>query len=123
MRSAAAARCERRMFEGAELLASVHRAYGGDLHPRFDYETFQRRGGNDRHQTALALDSGTWDYPMVVLSTPNGVKNFEQILPEVRLVVVEGHQRHRYLNAIHSLGIPPVGPHEVLILTSPVVEE
>lgn len=60
---------------------------------------------------------------MIVLSTPNGVMNLEQVLPEVRFVIVEGHQRHRYLNALHSLGIPPVGPHEVLILRSPLAVE
>lgn len=111
---------EPRTFDGEELLASIHRACGGDLHPQFDYDTFQRRGGDDRHATAIALDSGTWDYPMVLLSTPNGIRSFRRELPAVRLVLVEGHQRHRYLNALHALGKPPCGPHQVYVLRSPL---
>lgn len=113
--------CERRWFAGEELLGSIYRAFGGDLHPQFDYKTFQRRGGEDRHPTAVALDSGSWDCPMVLLSTPNGIVDLGQNRPEVRHVIVEGHQRHRYLNALHMLGNPPIGPHEVFILTSPTV--
>jgi len=111
---------ERRPLRGADLLASVHRAWGGELHPEFDYETFQRRGGTDRHATALALDAGTWDYPMVLLSTPFGVIDGGKPLPDVRLVIVEGHQRHRYLNALHALGLAPAGPHETIVLTTPI---
>jgi len=110
---------ERRSWCSADLLASVHRAWGGELHPEFDYEAFQRRGGTDRPATALALDAGTWDYPMVLLSTPFGVIDGGTPLPDVRLVIVEGHQRHRYLNALHALRRAPVGPHDTIILTTP----
>lgn len=106
---------------GEELLGSVHRAFGGEPNPQFDYETFQRRGGADRHRTAVALDSGSWDHPMVLLSTPNGIVDVDSTHTAVRLVIVEGHQRHRYLNALHALGRPPAGPHEVIILRSPEV--
>jgi hypothetical protein len=84
---------------------------------------FQRDGGEDRHATARALDSGTWDFPMVLLSTPGGVIDGNRPLPDVRLVIVEGHQRHRYLNALHALGHPPEGPHDTIILHSPLVDE
>lgn len=114
-------RWERRTCGGQELLNSIYRAFGGELHPQFDYETFQRRGGDDRHRTATALDNGTWDYPMLLLSTPNGIVDMEQEHRDVRLVIVEGHQRHRYLNALHALGRPPTGPHDVLVLSSPFV--
>lgn len=107
---------KREKWEGAALLSKVYRAWGGDLSPQFDYDTFQRQGGDDRHQTAIALDAGTWDYPMVVLSTPYGVRNSGKEHLGVRFVIVEGHQRHRYLNALHFLGRPPTGPHEVIIL-------
>jgi hypothetical protein len=112
--------CERRLWSGEGLIASIHRAWGGELHPQFDYDTFQRRGGADRHATALALDQGTWDYPMVLLSTPSGVIDGGNVLPNVRLVIVEGHQRHRYLNALHVLGRAPAGPHETIILSTPL---
>lgn len=108
-------------MSGPDLLASVHRAWGEELDPEFDYDTFQRRGGTDRHATALALDAGTWDYPMVLLSTPFGVIDGGNPLPDVRLVIVEGHQRHRYLNALHALGRAPAGPHETIVLTTPII--
>jgi hypothetical protein len=109
---------ERRFYDGQELLGSIYRAFGGDLHPQLDYETFQRKRGADRHQTAKALDSGTWDYPMILLFTPRGVIDVGNYLPDVRLLIVEGHQRHRYLNALHALGRAPFGSHEVLVLTT-----
>lgn len=111
----------RDFWSGEALLGRIYRAWGGELHPQFDYDTFQRRGGDDRHPTARALDAGTWDYPMVLLATPNGVIDAGEHHPQVRFVIVEGHQRHRYLNALHALGRPPRGPHEVIILSSPLV--
>lgn len=110
---------ERRTYEGDELLRSVYRAFGGDLEPQFDYETFHRRGGANRHPTAVALDSGTWDYPMVLLSTPRGIIDSGRRHSDVRSVIVEGHQRHRYLNALHALGRAPRGPHQVIVLSTP----
>jgi hypothetical protein len=112
---------ERERWDGDFLLKSIYRAFGGELSIQFDYDTFHRGGGDKRHPTAMALDSGTWDYPMVLLSTPQGVIDSDAILPDVRYVIVEGHQRHRYLNALHGLNQAPVGPHEVLILSSPIV--
>lgn len=119
-------RWERRTWDGATLLGSIFRAWGGGrdvLDPEFDYDAFQGQGGNDRLATARALDSGTWDYPMILLSTPNGVVDLGMPYPDVRLVIVEGHQRHRYLNALHALGRPPVGPHETIMLHSPLISE
>jgi len=109
----------RRLWSGGELLASIHRAWGGELHPQFDYDAFQGRGGADRQTTAVALDQGTWEYPMVLLSTPFGIVDRGEVLPNARLVIVEGHQRHRYLNALHALERPPAGPHETIILSVP----
>ena len=60
---------------------------------------------------------------MVLLSTPHGVIDNGAAHPEVRYVLIEGHQRHRYLNALHARGTPPPGPHEVIILTSPLVSD
>lgn len=108
----------KRSLGGEELLGSVYRVFAGELNPQFDYETFHRRGGADRHRTAVALDSGSWDYPMVLLSTPYGIVDVDTMHPAVRLVLVEGYQRHRYLNALHALGRPPAGTHKVIILSS-----
>ncbi len=109
---------EPRSFDGQELLASIRRAFSGDLRPQFDYDTFQRRGGEDRRSVAIALDSGTWDYPMVLLSTPHGVRTFGRELLVTRLVLVEGRQWHRHLNALHAFGVTPSGPHQVYVLGS-----
>lgn len=106
---------------GEALLARVYRAWGGRLNAKFDYATFQRRGGDDRHPTAKALDTGTWDYPMIVLETPHGIRNEGALHTEVRSVIVEGHPRHRYLAALHALGRPPAGPHRIYVVTSPIV--
>lgn len=111
----------RQSWSGQEVLKRAYRAFGGELDPEYDYKTFQRKGGEDRTPTALALDEGTWDYPLVLLSTPTGVRDLGEDRPLVRFVIVEGHQRHRYLNALHALDKPPTGPHAVIVLSSPSV--
>jgi hypothetical protein len=108
-------------WSGDKILSNAFRLYGGELNAQFDYQTFQRKGGDDRHATAKALDQGTWDYPMILLSTPHGIIDFDTMHLGVRYVIVEGHQRHRYLNALHVLGKPPQGPHEVMIISSPMI--
>ncbi|MEZ5996408.1 MAG: hypothetical protein R3C25_11740 [Hyphomonadaceae bacterium] len=90
---------------------------GCDYTPDFDYRTFQRRGEADRHATAVALDAGTWDYPIVVLETPNGFIDARRPRPDARFVLIEGHQRMRYLNALHTRGHTPLGPHRIFVLT------
>lgn len=113
---------DRKLWDGDMLLASIYRAWGGKLDTQFDYDTFQKGGGDERHQTAKALDSGTWDYPMVLLATPHGIVEGGERLPQVHYVIVEGHQRHRYLSALHALGTPPSGPHKTIIINSPLVD-
>ena len=112
---------ERQKWEGDKLLSAIYRSLGGELNPKYDYKVFQRKGGENHHPTALALDAGTWDYPMILLSTPNGIIESGYLKADVRLVIVEGHQRHRYLNALHFLDQQPDGPHEVIIISSPTV--
>jgi hypothetical protein len=87
--------------------------------PDFDYGTFQRGGGTDRLATAIALDSGTWDYPVVVLETPHGFIDARRLCPDARYVLIEGHQRMRYLNALRVRGHTPLGPHRLFLLTWP----
>lgn len=111
------------VLSGDDVLARAHRAWGGGLDAAFDYEAFQRRGGDDRHPTARALDRGTWDFPLVLLETPFGIRNEGHLSPNVRSVIVEGHQRHRYLAALHALGRAPSGPHVVITLASPLLRD
>ncbi len=115
-------RWESVLMDGEEVLRNVRRELTRQLDPEFDYEIFQGRHGADKLPTARALDAGTWDFPIVVLSTPQGLLSRGEPLTDVRLVLVEGHQRHRYLNALHAKGAPPRGPHEVFVIRSPVVD-
>lgn len=115
-------------MEGDDILKTVHRNTGGDLDPDWDFCTFTVQPDGWQPATGLALDRGTWDYPLVCLSTPSGIWTLDpdapdhrRPLPDVRLVIVEGHQRHRYLNALHARSIPPQGPHKVFIISSPLI--
>lgn len=110
----------RETVSGEHILLSVHRKFASTLNPDFDYATFQPMGNWKKHPTSAALDTGTWDYPIIVLSTPTGIRSRDRVLPDVRLVLVEGHQRHRYLNALHKLGRAPSGPHDIFIIESPL---
>ncbi|MCQ0986499.1 hypothetical protein [Jiella marina] len=112
---------ERTTESGEYILQTIYSPWDRHTCPQFDYETFQQTGGEDRLPTAKALDSGTWDYPVVAIRTPHGIKEMGKNHLGVRRMVVEGHQRLRYLRALHMLGQPPVGPHEVITLSSPLL--
>jgi hypothetical protein len=99
------------------IIRDVYRVFGGELEPVFDYEVFRAKP-NHTHPTAKALDQGTWDYPIIVLATPDGIKDSARLLPDVRAVLVEGHQRQRYFNALYHRN-EISGDHAVFILTSP----
>lgn len=116
-----------RQMEGGEVLANVRREISKQLDPEWDYHQFQGEG-KEKTQTAQELDQGTWAHPIVALSTPSGwvTRSREHPhdfieLPQERLMLLEGHQRHRYLNALHWRGTPPRGPHQVFVVSSPVV--
>jgi hypothetical protein len=87
----------------AAIVEQVHREWAKVLDPEFDYKTFHG-DGSGKHPTARALDLGAWDYPIIVLETPEGIRNRREKLPDVRLMLIEGHQRHRYLAARYRLG-------------------
>lgn len=106
---------------GEEILSSIRREISRCLEPDFDYDQFQGDLGFEKSPTAVELDEGTWPFPIVALSTPSGWRARHADLPDERLMLVEGHQRHRYLNALHHKGLAPPGPHDVFIIKSPVV--
>ncbi|MBN8227996.1 hypothetical protein JYK02_10800 [Corallococcus macrosporus] len=61
------------------------------------------------------LATGTWDYPMLILSTPKGFKDRRGNHPGARFRLIEGHLRFRFLNALfHRKEGRPL--HEVIIL-------
>lgn len=113
---------------GEELLVRIRREISTRLDPEFDYKQFQGAGSFGKTATARDLDQGTWEFPIVALSTPSGwlTRSDEHPhdaveLADERLMLLEGHQRHRYLNALQFRGTPPEGPHRVFILHSPIV--
>lgn len=115
-------------MEGEEILARVRREISKRVDPEWDYDQFQGMHGAGKTATAEDLDRGTWEYPIVALFTPTGWITRSEThphdviaLPHERLMLLEGHQRHRYLNALHWRGTPPKGPHRMFIVESPAV--
>ncbi len=104
-----------------EIFGSIHREWAQTLNPKHDLSVFQQKIGGKKHPTAAAIDDGTWDFPIITLSTPDGVRGLKGEFPEMKLVLVEGHQRHRYLHALYQFEKAPQGPHEVFVLESPIV--
>lgn len=44
---------QRAAWSDERVLSSIYRAWGGELQPQFDHNAFQRRGSDDRLQTAM----------------------------------------------------------------------
>lgn len=109
------------VMTGDEILSRVTREIAKKLEPEEDYPQMAGLGSFPKFRAADELDQGTWNYPIIALSTPSGWFSKYHEQPDKRLMLVEGHQRHRYLNALHARQTPPLGPHEVFIIHSPVV--
>jgi hypothetical protein len=65
--------------------------------------------------TATALDKGRWDYAPIVLPTPNGFIYTIGMFIDSKYLLVEGHQRRRYLNALVHRGVV-LEPQRVILL-------
>lgn len=105
-------------WPGRRIISQVHLEFGGPLSPVDDYGLFNEGRGHGPLQTAIAMNRGTWDMPLLVLETPNGIVSHAGPLPNVRLVVAEGSKRMRYLAALlHRRQCD--GPHELFILSTP----
>jgi hypothetical protein len=84
------------------LLRNIH-IRGWTLDPDFDYRQFQNAKRFANHPTVTSIDqSGTWDYPIIVLETPNGFRDSNRSYSEEKYLLIEGHKRLRYLNAKHQ---------------------
>ena len=106
-----------------DILKLVHRELAHPLEPTFDKAVFEKKIDGRMHPTGDAFERlGTWDYPIVVVSTPNGL--ISPRIPngdnQVRFLLVEGHQRHRYFNALYQLHEAPAGLHEMLVVHTPI---
>lgn len=106
------------VWSGDQILANVHMEFGGPMDPIWDFDQFNGARGLGPISTARAMNTGTWDMPLLVLKTPNGLHSAEGELHEVRFVVAEGSKRMRYLNALRHRG-EGAGPHALLVLSTP----
>ena len=103
-----------------QFLAEVRTWRGNEpLNPEFDYGVFHQFG---THPTAEALDNGAWDYAPIVLSTPEGFIDTIGEKVDARYLLVEGHQRRRYLNALVTRGAK-LPPQRVFVLSIPIVNQ
>lgn len=83
-------------------LSEVGLSGGQDpIDPVWDYCSFHEFPDNP---TARALDQGAWDFPPVLLKTANGFYDVHGLLCERSYLLVEGHQRRRYLGALVARG-------------------
>ena len=99
-----------------ELLKSVCPEFAKRFDPEIDYAQLHGDLAFTKCATAEALDNGTWDYPIIALETPEGVVSSAGERPDVRLVLIEGHSRYKYLNALSALGKPVNDCHEFFVL-------
>lgn len=99
-----------------EIIDNVYRVFATTLHPEYDFRVFNPENSNQLPTARPFSDTGTWDYPILTLETPNGVDDGFNQIPDAKLCLIEGHQRHRYLNALKHRGIR-TGPHKMFILT------
>jgi hypothetical protein len=101
-----------------KILNDVFRRWpSGPLEPKYDYDTFHGKA----FEPGLTMDkTGSWNYPIVILETPEGVRTLSGTLPDVRYCLIEGHQRVRYLNALKSRG-EGADEHLVFIVSSPAL--
>lgn len=101
------------------ILAEIHIPFREFNDPEFDYDALHRNSGFGPTRTAKALDTGTWDFPIIVLRTDTGIRDSDGNHPDSRFLLIEGHQRMRYLNALTTLDrlkhVAP-GPHAVFVL-------
>ncbi len=109
----------RQKMTPADFMRLVKSATDNCLDPEWDYEVFHKCPGG--HPTSDALDRGRWDYPPILLSVPNGFHDGLKSWPDAKYILIEGHQRRRYLNALIHRGVV-MPAQEVLLLESPIVD-
>jgi len=61
------------------------------------------------------LRLGTWDYPLLIIATPHGFKDWSGPRPEWRYRLIEGHLRIRFPHAMQAKKLGNLN-HEVLVL-------
>ena len=75
------------------------------FNPDFDYNVFTVDMPDGIHPTSSALNNGYWDYAPLVLETGGGFIDTIGDRVDCEYVLIEGHQRRRYLNALVHRGV------------------
>jgi hypothetical protein len=81
--------------------------------PESDFRNFQTEEGEP---IKSFYTFGTWNYPIVVIRTPDGVRIFERHIPDVRFCLIEGHKRLWTLKAWKGNAFTRE-QHEVFVLS------
>jgi hypothetical protein len=90
----------REVWPTQEILELVERPRK-DEDAEHDYRVFHVK--LPTHEPAKTMDTtGTWNFPILVLRTPEGVMTYSGPSPDARFWLIEGHKRMRYLNALAS---------------------
>ena len=113
--------CREEVWPAIDFIEKVGTIRGNEpMNPEHDYNVFSGRLDGQKLPTASALDQGEWDYPPIVLVTPNGFIDPMQEHIDMPYFLVEGHKRRRYLNAMLHRG-KSVKNQRVYILDSPFI--
>lgn len=107
----------REVWTTKAILGRIYMEFGGPMEPLHDYSVMHESPLGPT-ATARYWRAGTWNIPILVLETPDGVSGYNGELPDVRFVLVEGSLRLRYLNALAYRG-GETGPHTLYVLTIP----
>ncbi|PSJ56629.1 hypothetical protein C7I85_24015 [Mesorhizobium soli] len=90
------------------------------LDPHHDFKVFNKFAAKSP-PVSVMNQTGTWDYPILTLETPQGIRAHRAALPEKRFLLIEGHSRYRYLNALAARGQTGAS-HELFIMSTPRAE-
>jgi hypothetical protein len=93
----------------------VRPAFGFD-NPEHDFKHFNTKDFENVAPYKFLNSIGTWDYPIVVIETPCGVRSREEI-HRVPYCLIEGHLRRRFLLAWRHGGARLRGRHSVFVLS------
>ncbi|MBY5974509.1 hypothetical protein KUV28_19295 [Ferrimonas balearica] len=111
--------CREETWPPDDFVTKVGTVRGNEpLNPEHDFEVFSGLRTGERLMTAQALDTGHWDYPPIVLETPEGFIDCIGHHIKTEYFLVEGHKRRRYLNALLKRG-EAVSDQRVLVICSP----
>jgi hypothetical protein len=92
----------------------VRPSFGFD-NPERDFAHFHSARFENVQPYKSLNSTGTWDFPIVVIETPAGIRSNGKII-KAAFCLIEGHQRRRFLMAWHGRA-PVADNHSVFVLT------